>query len=366
VKKFFVLSLIIVAVVSLTLVGCAEPEPEPAPAPSPSPSPAPAPSPSPSPSPAPAKPIELKFTSWTPPAPVAIGQANLKWKAMVEERSEGRLTIELFEGGALAARDETLRALQTGIADIGYHAVTELPVNRITRLPMLGITSKWAAAEIHGKLMEKFPEMGEEMGNLKVLGLLGMPPEQLMFTKKEVHVPADIKGMKIIAGGEIAQVLDAAGAAAMDLTPGDWYMSLERGLVEGHNINFLAAFAFGTVELFQYHTLLGDGGTGLVIIGYLMNPESWNNLPADLQKILAEATTWVSEEVMQLDERDQQAGIDIAKEANHTFINLTPEEIQQWADLATPVHQKWIADNAAKAPTQAMYDELQRLKAEYE
>jgi TRAP-type C4-dicarboxylate transport system substrate-binding protein len=284
---------------------------------------------------------------------------------MVEERSEGRLTIELFEGGSLAARDETLRALQTGIADIGYHSVTELPLNLITRLPMLGISDKWAAAEIHAKLMEKYPQMVEEMGNLKVLATLGMPPEQLMFTKKEVHVPADIKGLKIIAGGEIARVLDSAGAAAMDLPPGDWYVSLERGLVEGHNINFLAMFAFGTVELMKYHTLLGSAGTGLVVIGYVMNPDSWNNLPADLQQILAEATTWVSGEVMELDERDQQAAIDMATEANHTFVNLTSEEIQQWADLAQPVHQTWIDDNASKAPTQEMYDELQRLIAEY-
>jgi TRAP-type C4-dicarboxylate transport system substrate-binding protein len=359
-KKLLLVLLIVVMAVALIFGSCAEP----APAPAPAPTPAPAPAPTPAPTPAPAKPIELKFTSWTPPAPIAIGECNLKWKAMVEERSEGRLKIELFEGGSLATRDETLRALQTGIADIGYHNVTELPLGLITRLPLLGISSKWAAAKIHMELLNDFPQMTEELGNLKVLATLGMPPEQLFFTKKEVRVPDDIKGMKMIAGGEIARVLDAAGAAAMDLPAGDWYTSLERGLVEGHNINFLASIAFGTIELFQYHTLLGDSGTGLVVMGYEMNADSWNSLPPDLQKILAEATTWVSEEVMQLDERDQQASIDIAKEKNHTFIYLTPEEVQLWADLAKPVHQEWIADNAAKAPTQEMYDEIQRLIVE--
>jgi TRAP-type C4-dicarboxylate transport system substrate-binding protein len=284
---------------------------------------------------------------------------------MVEENSGGRLQIELYEGGSLATQDETLRAIQTGIADIGYQVLTELPLGLITRLPMLGIPDKYAASEIHAKLMEEFPEMGEELGNLKILAVLGMPPEQLNFTKKEVHVPADIKGMKMIAQGEIAKVINAAGAAAMDLPAADWYTSLERGLVEGQNINFLAMLAFGTIEVFKYHVLLEEAGTGLICMGYAMNPESWNNLPADLQGILTEATTWVAAEAMRLDDGDQQTSIDIAKEANHTFINLTPEEIQQWADLAKPVHQSWIDENADKGPTQEMYDELQRLIAEY-
>ena len=284
---------------------------------------------------------------------------------MIEERSEGRLTVELFEGGSLASRDETLRVLQSGIADMGYHTITQLPLSLISRLPFLGMPNKWAAAEIHGELLKKFPEMGQELGGLETLGLCGMPMEQMFFTKKEVRVPGDIKGMKIIAGGEIAKVIDAAGAAAMNMNPGDWYMSLDRGLVEGHVINFLATLAFKTLDLFQYHTIFGESGTGLVLMGYMINPDSWNSLPPDLQEILAESTKWVSEEVMRLDERDQQAGMDMAKAANHTFTELTPEEIQLWADLAKPVHEQWIADNAGKGPTQAIYDEAQRLIKEY-
>lgn len=283
---------------------------------------------------------------------------------MIEERSEGRITLELFEGGSLAARDETLRVLQAGIADIGFHTVTELPLNLISRLPFLGMPNKWAAAEVHTELFKKFPELKKEIG-VEPLALAGMPPEQIFFTKKEVRVPADIKGMKIICGGEIAKVIDAAGGAAMNLNPGDWYMSLERGLVEGHVINFLAVFAFKTVELFQYHTMFGEGGTGLVIMGYLMNPDSWNSLPPDLQEIVAESTEWVAQELMRLDERDQQTSMNMSKELNHTFTYLTPEEVQLWADLAKPVHEQWIADYAGKGPTQAIYDEAQRLIKEY-
>ena len=52
-----------------------------------------------------------------------------------------------------------------------------------------------------------------------------------------------------------------------------------------------------------------------------------------------------------------------ARQAWNTM--LTPEEQQLWFDIAKPVHESWIAENADKAPTQEMYDELQRLKEVY-
>jgi TRAP-type C4-dicarboxylate transport system substrate-binding protein len=284
---------------------------------------------------------------------------------MVEEQSGGRIKIDLYMGGSLASQSETFRALQTGIADIGYTGFDESPLNLVMRLPLMGYPDKWKAAQIHWDLIHKFPELEKDLQGLKILGIAGMNPEQMMFTKKEVHVPADIKGMKIIAGGDWPSVLDAAGAAAMALNPGDWYMSLERGLVEGHIINFLASFAFGTTELFKYHTIFGDSGTGLVTLGYLMNQDTWNSLPPDLQKILTDSCDWLASEVMKSDEGAQQAGIALAKDKGHTFVELTPQELQQWADLVNPVHQKWVADNANRGPSQAIYDEAVRLKEQY-
>ena len=318
--------------------------------------------------PAQAKAIDLKFVAFMPAASPA-GKVFNKWKDRVAEQSGGRLNVRLFMGGALASQMETFRALMTGITDMGFYTIGThgglLPLNEVTRLPMLGLPNKYDAAEIHGKLVEKFPEMKKELQGLKLLGLAGMPPEQMFFTKKEVRVPADIKGMKIIAGADWPPVLDAAGAAAMKMGAGDWYMSLERGLVEGHIINFLAALAFKTIELFKYHTMFGEGGTGLVMGTFLMNPDSWAKLPPDLQTILSDSVKWTAMEQMKIDEGGQNMGIKMAKDMNHTFTTLTPEEVKQWVDLAYPIHETWIRKNAGKGPTQAIYDEIQRLKKVY-
>jgi TRAP-type C4-dicarboxylate transport system substrate-binding protein len=96
-----------------------------------------------------------------------------------------------------------------------------------------------------------------------------------------------------------------------------------------------------------------------------MNPESWKKLTPDLQKILEDACKWQEEEILKPDEIDIQAALKFAQDNNHKTIHLTAEEKQQWVDYAKPAHEKWIAENSAKGPAQAIYDEAKRLIAEY-
>ena len=56
------------------------------------------------------------------------------------------------------------------------------------------------------------------------------------------------------------------------------------------------------------------------------------------------------------------SAINDAKAAGHTFIQLTPEEIEPWADLAKPLHDKWIADNEALGfPAKTMYEAMLKI-----
>jgi TRAP-type C4-dicarboxylate transport system substrate-binding protein len=313
-------------------------------------------------------PTELKFTTYVPSVS-SVGTVYKEWTKKVAEQSNGRLKIKVFPGSSLVNQPETIRAVMSGTADIGYYTIGSdeglMPLNTVTRLPLMRLPNQIAAAEIHSKLLAKFPEMVKEFRGLKTLGVAAMPPEQMFFTKKEVRVPADIKGMKIVARGEWTRLFVPAGAAAMSLSPADWYTSLDRGLVEGHVIKFLAAKAFKTLELYKSHTIFSESGSGLAMSVYLMNPDKWKRLPPDLQKILADSIAWVVAEEMKRGAEEQNEAKALAKKMNHTFSDLEPKEMQLWGDLAQPIHDKWIADNADKGPTKEIYDEIQRLKKQY-
>jgi TRAP-type mannitol/chloroaromatic compound transport system permease large subunit len=121
---------------------------------------------------------------------------------------------------------------------------------------------------------------------------------------------------------------------------------------------YVAALIPGIILTLMY---LIQRGCSIMIMPYLMNPDSWKKLTPDLQKVLVDACKWQEEEILKPDEADIQAALKFAQDNNHKITNLTAEEIQQWVDAAKPVHEKWIAENSARGPAQAIYDETKRL-----
>jgi TRAP-type C4-dicarboxylate transport system substrate-binding protein len=314
------------------------------------------------------EPIVLKYASTMPPIS-PLSKTNIKWVERIEQQSGGRLKIKPYFAESLAKQVNTFRAVQDGITDIAFYILGWntglLPLNEVTRLPFMGIPSQKAATSIQWALYNKFPELQKEFSGLKVIQITGTPPDQFHFTKKEVRVPADVKGMKLLGGGRWPEMMKNLGAVVLDQGVGDWYMSLERGLAEGHITHFVVIKSVRTLELFKYHVLFGDPGCSIMIMPYLMNPDSWKKLTPDLQKILEDACKWQEEEILKPDEVDIQAALKFAQDNNHKLSNLTAEEIQQWVDAAKPVHEKWIAENSAKGPARAIYDEAKRLISEY-
>ena len=73
---------------------------------------------------------------------------------------------------------------------------------------------------------------------------------------------------------------------------GDWYTSLERGLVEGIYFLFPVLPNFKGEDLFKYHTVVN---ASLGVNFWIFNEKKWNSLPADLQKIIEEAANWRAE-----------------------------------------------------------------------
>ena len=57
---------------------------------------------------------------------------------------------------------------------------------------------------------------------------------------------------------------------------------------------------------------------------------------------------------------------EICRKAGNTFIDLTPEEMNQWRDVFKPFHEKWIKDMEARGlPGKKVYDEAKRLAQKY-
>lgn len=314
------------------------------------------------------KAMELSFAHTIPPV-VPLAKVYQQWGKLIEEKSGGRVKINYFWSESLLKASELFRGAQTGQADISYYVVGIdyglMPMNMITKLAFLGFPSLPVGTEIYNKLYDKFPQVREEFKGVKVLSARMGPAYQLHFTKKEVRVPADLKGMKVISvGGSLAKEMMGMGASPIDVKVGDLYVSLERGLAEGISTHIPILHAFGILKLVPHHTFF-KGGAVMGPDMLLFNLKKWQSLPPDIQKIFEELSPWLAQELINADSGYEAMIIGKAKEMGHTIYSPTPDEMKLWVQAVQPVHDKWVAETGAKGlPAKALYDEVKRLVQE--
>ncbi len=314
------------------------------------------------------KPIELRFSAFCVPE-MGIGKVLQQTADRIFEKSGGRLKVTVFWGEALSKMLDNSKAVQSGIADMSEYNIGSSgglqELSRVLQLPFMGHTSYDEANGVFYQLYDKYPEIQAEWQGIKVLGVRAMIGYHLFFTEKEVRLPEDMRGMKLISDQGWVEFLNGVGAAPVQVGYGDWYTSLERGLVQGLPTHFVAAYAMNFLDLVPYVTMFGDLGASNSMGSMLMSLDVWNSLPADLQAVVQEAADWWVQAVTESDSAEQVTAINYAKENNFHLTYLTAEEIQQWQDVAMETeHAKWLQDNSSKG-AQAIYDDALKMIKEY-
>ena len=373
------MSVALLLVIILVLAGCAR-QAAPAPAPAPARTPAPAPqgpqtitaqtqAPTAAPKPAaPAKVIELKYSDWNP-AVSDLAKRAQQFAGLIEERTGGRVKITLYFGQALMRSAEQLRGIQSGIADLGVYVIgDDLQANRIMEQPFMfsPTTDTYERTKLFEELRAKFPQLDKEFGSAVPLYWRSIVPEHVNTVKKPVTVPEDLRGMKLSASTWWEEPFKSVSAALIFLRAPDWYMGLERGLIEGQIIHWNAMNAMKTLELFKFHTTFGPGGIDTPFLGAIINKDVYNSLPPDAQKIFMDTAKEWQQWGLEDDQKIMARMIAGAKEARHLIHEATPSEVQQWADFTKVVRDIWIKDTAAKGfPAQDIFNAARQLNEKY-
>lgn len=311
---------------------------------------------------------ELKFTT-TVPDVSGLGRGQKAWIEKCEKDAGGKLKIIPYWSNSLFKPREIFRGALDGQADLCYWVpvidLGMMPLNSLAWLPMMGWPSVWAQSSIYPQLLEKFPQLRAEFRGLMVYGFSAITACHINTLKKEVRVPADLKGVKITpATEEIAQMVIAAGGAPVNLVVSDWYTSAEKGVTTGFINAFGALMAFRVMELLKFHALVEPGGFGMIPHFLLINPENWKKIPRDIQKVLKDNESFYIEQSNNGVLMEEKMALGYAAKNGHTTVTLTPAEYKQWAALAQPIHDAWLKKNAAKGAKE-IYDTAKKKISEY-
>jgi TRAP-type C4-dicarboxylate transport system substrate-binding protein len=247
-----------------------------------------------------------------------------------------------------------------------------MQLNSIFGLPYLGFPPPEKAIFIIQELLDTFPEMMAEFEGVELIQVatIALIPTWFHTAKKQVKSVADLQGLKIgVAGGggPSGIWLENMGCVPVAISFEDFYVSLERGLIDGHISGFGPQFAQGTIELCPYKADMGSALT----IGYhpvIMNPDSFHSLPPDIQKIFKDRELWeFYTKTLQAEEDGSTAGgLAQTKELGHTYVDFSEADKEAFREAATPIHEAWIADVESKGkPGREVYEEMMRLIEKY-
>ncbi len=219
-----------------------------------------------------------------------VHKAMVYMAERVNEKSAGRMKVEVYPSEQLGTEKECIEALQ-----LGYLAMTKTssaPMEGfVPKMKIFGIPYLFRDSEHFWKVL-KGP-IGRELllaGQSK--GLRGLcyydAGARSFYSKKEIHSPADLKGLKVRVQNSIMSVkmIIAMGGSPTSIPFGELYTALDQGVVDGAENNPPSFYTSRHYEVCKYYTL--DEHTMLPDF-LAISTSVWNKLSPEFQQVLQEA-----------------------------------------------------------------------------
>ena len=308
------------------------------------------------------KPIKLVFTHFEPPS----GGGGIHAKKFCEElvkRTGGRIKAVPAIACSLGPATEQFAMVDSGIADMGgfipQYTPGRFPLLQLTDLPI----STMETATVTEALMELKDKgyFDKEIGdNSKLLWVVMVPGIEFMFAKKKIDTIDGMKGIKIKTSGEFwPKVAGRLGMVSVQMPITDTYAALEKGVVDGIMTTYGVLDAFKLVEVIKY---IAEVNLTYTIFAYVINKKFYNNLPADIRKIVDDLAKEISVMESEYDEGMARDGKALFLKSGGEVYTLPKSQWQKIEAIVRPLWDQRVNEVEAKGyPAKKMLNELQSI-----
>ena len=189
----------------------------------------------------------------------------------VNERSQGRLAVQVFPGGQLGAGRQVLEGLQTGTVEMTIVGSSDLNSFEakfgIVEMPYAWLSREQAFSALEGPLGEALSTLIAARGMIN-LGLWENGLRHVTNRRQPINQPADLRGLKIRTPPDRVRVdtFRALGAEPAPLAFGELYSALQQGLFDAQENPLSIVYTSSFFEVQRYMSLTGHvwGGAHLL------------------------------------------------------------------------------------------------------
>lgn len=275
------------------------------------------------------------------------GQAAEKWAELVEERSDGELTLRVYPNAQLVSGDQTreFSAMRSGIIDLAVGSTInwspQVPELNLFSLPFFVSDVTQVDAVTGGEAGELLFKAIEDKGVIPLAwGENGF--RQLSNSSAAIDAPDDLEGLKIrVVGSPLFQdTFTALGANPTQMSWADAKPALTTGAVDGQE-NPLSVFDVARIDQVgqEYLTLWNYMNDPLV---FAANPQVWSSLSEDDQQMLRDTALEAGAWEIAKTRDEESARLDAIRERGVTVTELSDDQHQAFVEATLSVHEEWV------------------------
>ncbi|MDA7966278.1 TRAP transporter substrate-binding protein [Ruegeria sp.] len=302
----------------------------------------------------------LTISSWAPPTHGINAKMWPKFVEMVEEATDGQVTAELKLG--IAPPPAQMDLIMDGAADasIIFHGYQpgRFVTTKLIELPGYEGSAEDASVA-YWRVYDKYLKAADEHRGVKVIALHTHGPAQL-HSSSPITSLDEVSGLKVrIPGGVGGDVGTALGATGIQVPAPKVYETLASKAADGVVMPFEGRKGFKLTEVAQ-NVYEMPGGLYRGSFAYIMNEDTFADLPADLQAALDEKVFGepLSREIGKIWDEIDAIGREATETTDGNAINAASDaDLERFSAIAEDVRGKVIAEvDAAGIDAQAAYD----------
>ncbi len=267
-------------------------------------------------------------------------KGNYEFARLVEERTGGRIKIEVYHSSQLGQEKAVIEQVQFGAVDFTRVSISPLsafaPAFDALQMPYLyrGEEHMWKVLD--GPIGEEF------LASLEPANFIGLAwydsgARNFYNSKKEIKSVADLKGMKIrVQESQLMMgLVSALGAVPTPMPFGEVYSALQTGVIDGAENNWPSYFSTSHYEVAKYFTL--DGHTRVPEI-LIASKISMDKLSKEDREIIKQAAKDSMPHQIKLWKEFEKVAEDKVRAAGSIITELTPEALVEFQNAMQPMY----------------------------
>lgn len=296
-------------------------------------------------SPLPAQEIKLR-AGHDQPVGSMYDEGHKLFKKLVEERSKGRIKVDVFPAAQLGSEVAMIEGLRLGSIDVVVNHVA----NASTVIPELAMFSvsylfkdrdHFEHVVNDGKFQRRIEDLVSSKGlGIRVIGYYAAGVRNIYSRKGPANTPDDLKGTKIrVMNNPVeAKIWKAFGAIPTPMNFGEVYSSLQSGVIDAAE-NSPAVIESNKHYEAARNVILTEHQRSLSLL--FINEKKLNGLPADLQPVVLDAAKEASVHERKKDAEFNAEAVDRMKARG---ANIVVPDRSKFAALIAPIQDEVAKD----------------------